>query len=86
MVTLATTNAGITRVCPFQRRILLPTDFGPLIRRVRGGEQYGGGADREVQRWTVKRRAALVLSLSKGQTSTADAASKHGLTVEQVEE
>jgi hypothetical protein len=28
----------------------------------------------EVQRWTAKRRAALVLSLLKGETTAADAA------------
>jgi transposase-like protein len=38
------------------------------------------------QRWTAKRRAALVLSLLRGETSAAEAARKHGLTVAQVEE
>ena len=38
------------------------------------------------QRWTAKRRTALVLSLLKGETSAAEAARKHGLTVAQVEE
>src|SRR5687768_17081950 len=38
------------------------------------------------QRWTARRRAALVLSLLKGETSAAEAARKHGLTVGQVEE
>jgi transposase-like protein len=37
------------------------------------------------QRWTVRRRAALVLSLLRGETSAAEAARKHGLTVAQVE-
>ena len=37
-------------------------------------------------RWTAKRRAALVLSLLRGETSAAEAARKHGLTVAQVEE
>ena len=40
----------------------------------------------DVQRWTAKRRAALVLSIMKGETSTAEAARKHGLTVAEVEE
>jgi transposase-like protein len=40
----------------------------------------------EVQRWTAKRRAALVLSLLKGETTVADAARRHGLTVAEVEE
>ena len=40
----------------------------------------------EVQRWTAKRRAALVLSILKGETSAAEAARTHGLTVGQVEE
>ena len=37
------------------------------------------------QRWTARRRSALVLSLLKGETSAAEAARKHGLTVGQVE-
>ena len=38
-----------------------------------------------VQRWTTKRKAALVLSIMKGETSIAEAARKHGLTVAEVE-
>ena len=39
----------------------------------------------QVQRWTAKRRTALVLSLLKGETSVAEAARQHGLTVAEVE-
>ena len=39
-----------------------------------------------VQRWTAKRRAALVLSIVKGETSVQESARKHGLTVAEVEE
>lgn len=39
-----------------------------------------------VQRWTAKRRAALVLSILKGETSTQEAARTHGLTVAEVED
>jgi transposase-like protein len=39
----------------------------------------------EVQRWTAKRRSALVMSIIKGETSVAEAARKHGLTVAEVE-
>jgi transposase-like protein len=42
--------------------------------------------EESVQRWTAKRRAALVLSLLKGETSTAEAARRHGLTVAEVED
>src|SRR5262245_10962435 len=42
--------------------------------------------DETPQRWTAKRRAALVLSLLTGETSAAEAAREHGLTVGQVEE
>jgi transposase-like protein len=42
--------------------------------------------DDNIQRWTAKRRAALVLSLLKGETSVAEAARKHGLTVAEVED
>ena len=41
--------------------------------------------DNEVQRWTAKRRKARVLSIIKGETSTQEAARKHGLTVSDVE-
>jgi integrase len=34
-----------------------------------------------VERWTAKRRVALVVSILKGETSVAEAARKHGLTV-----
>ena len=37
------------------------------------------------QRWTAKRRAALILSILKGETSAQAAARKHGLTVAEVE-
>jgi hypothetical protein len=39
-----------------------------------------------VQRWTSKRRAALVLSILKGETSAQEAARKHGLTVAEIED
>lgn len=39
-----------------------------------------------VERWTSKRRVALVLSILKGETSAQEAARKHGLTVAEVEE
>jgi len=39
-----------------------------------------------VQRWTAKRRVALVLSLLKGETSAEEAARRHGLRVAEVEE
>ena len=40
----------------------------------------------EVQRWTAKRRAALVISLLKGETTGAEAARRHRLKVVEVEE
>jgi transposase-like protein len=40
----------------------------------------------EVQRWTAKRRVALVLSILKGETSVAEAARRHGLKVAEVED
>jgi transposase-like protein len=39
-----------------------------------------------VQRWTAKRRASLVLSILKGETSVQEAARKHGLRVAEVED
>jgi transposase-like protein len=40
----------------------------------------------EPQRWTARRRAALVTSILKGETSAQEAARKHGLTVAEVED
>jgi transposase-like protein len=40
----------------------------------------------DVQRWTSKRRAALVMSILKGETSVQEAARKHGLTVAEIED
>ena len=40
----------------------------------------------EVQRWTAKRRSALVLSILRGETSIQEAARAHGLTVGEIEE
>jgi transposase-like protein len=39
-----------------------------------------------VQRWTSKRRTALVLQILQGETSAQEAARKHGLTVAEVED
>ena len=46
----------------------------------------GEEGSEEVQRWTAKRRAAIVISLLKGETSVAQAARQHGLKVAEVEE
>ncbi len=40
----------------------------------------------EVQRWTAKRRSALILSIIRGETSVQEAARRHGLTVAEVED
>ena len=40
----------------------------------------------EVQRWTAKRRAALVISVLRGETTAAEAARRHGLKVAEVED
>jgi transposase-like protein len=40
----------------------------------------------EQQRWTAKRRPALVVSIIKGETSVQEAARKHGLKVAEVED
>jgi transposase-like protein len=40
----------------------------------------------QVQRWTAKRRSALVVAILKGETSVVEAARQHGLTVAEVED
>lgn len=39
----------------------------------------------DVQRWTAKRKAAVVLDLIRGKTTPPDAARQHGLTVAEIE-
>ncbi len=39
-----------------------------------------------IERWTAKRRVTLVVSIVKGETSVAEAARMHGLTVAEVED
>ena len=41
--------------------------------------------DDDIQRWTAKRRTALVVSIIKGETSVQEAARKHGITVGEIE-
>ena len=43
------------------------------------------GQDEPIERWTAKRRAALVVKVLQGETSVAEAARQHGLTVAEVE-
>lgn len=40
----------------------------------------------KTQRWTAKRRAALVVELLRGDTSAQEAARQHGLTVAEIEQ
>jgi transposase-like protein len=46
----------------------------------------GDSSAESIERWTAKRRVALVLSILKGEASVADAARRHGLTVAEVED
>lgn len=39
-----------------------------------------------IERWTAKRRVVLVVHILKGETSVAEAARTHGLTVAEVED
>jgi len=39
-----------------------------------------------IERWTAKRRVALVIRILKGETSVAEAARQHGLTVAEMED
>lgn len=40
----------------------------------------------KVERWTSKRRLALIVGILRGETSIQEAARKHGLTVAEIEE
>jgi len=52
----------------------------------RNSNGSAGELPENIQRWTAKRRAALVLAILRGETSTQEAARKHDLTVAEVEE
>ena len=43
-------------------------------------------ASEPIERWTAKRRVALVVSILKGETSVAEAGRTHGLTVAEIED
>ena len=43
-------------------------------------------APEPIERWTAKRHVALVVSILTGETSVAEAARTHGLTVAEVED
>ncbi len=43
-------------------------------------------ATEPIERWTAKRRVALVVSILKGAPSVAEAVRTHGLTVAEVED
>ncbi len=42
--------------------------------------------EEHLKRWTAKRRAGLVMEILRGETSVAEAARKHGLTVAELED
>jgi transposase-like protein len=44
------------------------------------------GHDEQLKRWTAKRRTALVLEILRGDTSVAEAARTHALTVAEIED
>jgi len=44
------------------------------------------GHDEQLKRWTAKRRVALVVETLRGDTSVAEAARKHGVTVAELED
>ena len=69
--------------------ILHPLKLRPPLRQgpKRTGEVAMGFESAEpIERWTAKRRVALVVSILKGETSVAEAARQHGLTVAEVDD
>jgi transposase-like protein len=42
--------------------------------------------DETLKRWTAKRRSALVLEILRGETTAAEAARRHALTVAEIEQ
>jgi transposase-like protein len=69
--------------------ILLPLRLRPPLRHGPARtEEVARASDsaEPIERWTAKRRVSLVVSILKGETSVAEAARTHGLTVAEVEE
>jgi transposase-like protein len=46
----------------------------------------GSSSEETLKRWTAKRRVALVLEILRGDTTTAEAARTHALTVAEIEQ
>jgi transposase-like protein len=63
-----------------QRRVSHLVPAGAL-----GGDGMAESLPDGVQRWTARRRAALVLGILKGELSVEDGARRHGLTVSEIE-
>ena len=69
--------------------ILLPLKLRPPLRHgLERTEEVAMASEsaEPIERWTAKRRVALVVSILKGETSVAEAARTHGLTVAEVED
>ena len=80
------TNPNQTKI---ETHILLPLNLRPPLRH--GPEWTKEVAmtsefSEPIERWTAKRRVALVVSILKGETSVAEAARQHALTVAEVED
>src|SRR5262245_8782302 len=59
-----------------------------VFRRASSADVEDPAASRpeEIQRWTARRRTALVLSVLKGEMTFEDVAARHGLAVSELEE
>jgi transposase-like protein len=57
-----------------------------LQNEPQSGQAISSSPEPDVKRWTTKRRSALVLEILRGDTTAAEAARKHGLTVAEVED
>ena len=71
------------------KAILLPLKLRPPLRHGPAWTEEVEMATEStdpIERWTAKRRVTLVVSILKGETSVAEAARKHGLTVAEVED
>jgi transposase-like protein len=84
---------------PLPPRPLAKTDATPFRRRAGDGprdpdgdvpppapEETTIGRPEEIQRWTARRRIALVLSVLKGEMAVEEVASRHALSVSEVED
>ena len=74
-------EAGMETTSPPSGQVARPAGKKPSSS---GAAPATGSVPEDIQRWTARRRMALVLSVLKGELSEEDGARRHGLTVAEI--